>query len=213
MDHIKAAEDSFSRANNFYILMWVVTALVVVTAFVDFRSHRLESQRNDDVISFYSGLEKDAARLALEIRSFVYLQPGYENEQKAIDGLRRDRGAMFASVRKVFKTMAEPGVELTVDERKSINEPLNLLGGMLLLNDITDPINAEFPFIEGAAALRLAEHSPGSYLIADKIENLRIEDALRYHWVTTLEMRGWLAALEQLNRAIVEKGKLKDVFG
>ena len=40
MDHIKASEDSFGRANNYYILMWVMTALIVMIAI--FNSHGVD---------------------------------------------------------------------------------------------------------------------------------------------------------------------------
>ena len=58
MGHIKASEDSFGRANNYYILMWVMTALIVVAAFLDFRTHRLEESANQQIIDFYEPMRR-----------------------------------------------------------------------------------------------------------------------------------------------------------
>lgn len=207
MTYIEAAEDSFGKANNFYILMWIVTALIVVTALVDFRSYRLEEKSNDKTIEFYSGLERNASKIALEIRSFVYLKPNFSTEKQAIDELRRHRSALFAKLRQVVKTMALPATDLTTDERIAINGSLNTLGAFLLLNDLTG-YDSEFPFLDDHAALRLAEHSPGSYLVAGKIENLRFEDAIRYHWLTTMEMESWLTSLDAFEIAIGSKADL-----
>ena len=91
MTYIEASEESFSRANNFYILMWIVTALVLITALIDFRLSRLEQRANEYSLEFYSKFERNAAKTADEIRSFVYLQPSFQNERQAIDQLRRQR--------------------------------------------------------------------------------------------------------------------------
>ncbi|WP_282604458.1 hypothetical protein [Pelagibius sp. Alg239-R121] len=220
MTHLEAAEDSFSRANNFYILMWSLTALILVTSFIDFRSHNIEERSNEELIKFYSDMESDALEIALQLRSFMYLQPDYHNERRSIDELRRNRSRLFAEVRRTVKAMTNPEIGLSSSQRLAINSPLNTIGGLMFLNDPMG-LEAEFPFLEGQSALRLAEHSPGSYLVADKIENLRVEDALRYHWMSTLEIKAWLKGLtvlqsslsteEDLSKATRELERLKNL--
>jgi hypothetical protein len=202
MDYIEASEDSFGRANNYYILMWVMTALIVVTAFLDFRTHRVETETNQQIIDFYRPLESDAARLAQELRSFAYLAPGFETERQAIDAIRRQRSELIAKIRGIGDLMLE-NRSLTNDQRVAINKPKNQIGALLLLNDGTDQVG-EFPHIPDTEQLLLAEHSPGSYLLADTIPELRVEDAVRYHWLATLGIPAWLEAFEDLESVLRE---------
>lgn len=200
MDYIKASEDSFGRANNYYIIMWVMTALIVVTAFLDFRTHRLEESANQQIIDFYGPMEGDAARLAQELRSFAYLAPGFTSEKDAIDTIRRQRSQLIALIRETSRLMLAKRY-LTTDQRVAINTPMNQIGALLMLNDGTlqEP---EFPHMSETEQLLLAEHSAGSYLVADSISALRVEDALRYHWLATLQMPAWLEAIGKLKTAL-----------
>lgn len=200
MDHIKASEDSFGRANNYYILMWIVIALITVTAFLDFRTHRLEIQANQQIIDFYGPMENDAARLAQELRSFVYLEPGYENEKAAIDAIRSQRSSLISQIRTVSALMLEKR-HLTTDQRVAINTSMNQIGALLMLNDGSMQ-EAEFPHIGQTEQLLLAEHAAGSYLIADAIQGLRVEDAVRYHWLATLDMPLWLEEFAKLEQTL-----------
>lgn len=200
MDHIEASEDSFGRANNYYILMWVMTALIVVTAFLDFRTHRIEAEANQQIIDFYGPLEGDAARLAQELRSFAYLAPGFETERQAIDAIRRQRSELIAKIRGIGDLMLEKR-NLTTDQRVAINLPKNQIGALVMLNDGSDQ-SGEFPNIPDTEQLLLAEHSAGSYLLADTIPGLRVEDAVRYHWLATLRLPAWLKAFDDLETAL-----------
>lgn len=200
MDYIKASEDSFGRANNYFILMWVMTALIVVTAFLDFRTHRLEVSANQQIIEFYGPMESDAARLAQELRSFAYLAPGFISEKDAIDTIRRQRSQLIALIREVSRLMLAKRY-LTTEQRVAINKPMNQIGALLMLNDGTlqEP---EFPHMRDTEQLLLAEHSAGSYLVAVSIPALRVEDAVRYHWLASLQMPAWLEAVDKLKAAL-----------
>lgn len=208
MDHIEASEDSFGRANNYYILMWVMTALIVVTAFLDFRTHRLEEKTNQQIIDFYGPMEGDAARLAQELRSFAYLAPGFKTERDAIDTIRRQRSQLIAVIRSVSKLMFAKR-NLTTDQRVAINTPMNQIGALLMLNDGTMQ-EIEFPHIPDTEKLLLAEHYAGSYLVADSIPALRVEDAVRYHWLATLGMSAWLEEFNKLETALLAEEALTE---
>lgn len=201
MDHIKASEDSFGRANNYYILMWVMTALIVVTAFLDNRIHRIEKGANQQIIDFYGPMEGDAARLAQELRSFAYLAPGFQTERQGIDTIRRQRSELIAKIRGISGIMLA-NRNLSNDQRVAINKPLNQIGALLMLNDGTDQ-TGEFPHITDTEQLLLAEHSAGSYLLAESIADLRVEDAVRYHWLATLGLTDWLEAFGKLEAALL----------
>lgn len=208
MDHIKASEASFGQANNYYILMWVMTTLIVVTAFLDFRTHRIEQTTNEQIIKFYGPMEGDAARLAQELRSYAYLAPEYKTERDAIDTIRRQRSQLIARIRGISDVMRAK-TDITVEQRVAINKSMNLIGVLLMLND-GSVLDSEFPHMRDTEQLLLAEHSAGSYLLADAIPDLRFEDAVRYHWLATLSISEWLTAFDDLETALLAEEDFGD---
>ena len=98
MTLIEAAEDSFSRANTYFVLTWIITTLVVATAFVDYRTHRREVAVNERLVESYASLEQLASNVARDIRTAVYLSPGYTSERAGIDTLRGLRSAVLRHV-------------------------------------------------------------------------------------------------------------------
>ncbi len=201
MKKSQASEDSFARANNFYILMWVVTTVVVVSAYIDFRSFSRDHDANTHLIKFYSEFERDARDVAMHIRSAVYLMPGYKSEKDGIDRIRRLRSAIIAQLKWLDENFTIKTPDLETDRRIEIRKALNFIEAMLLLNDAIS-LEAGPPRIDDEPSLLLAQHTAGSYLVASKIENLRIEDAARYLWLSTLDLPSWSDALKKHTAAL-----------
>lgn len=209
MKLIEASEDSFSRANNFYILMWIVTSLVLVTAFIDFRSYQREIVSNDQLIKFYSEFERDAGTVAKHIRSAIYLMPDYESEGKGIEKIRNLRSTSIAHHNWLSSNLARRTPNLTTEQRIEINTALNYMWSMLLLNDAVDAVGGP---VATEPSLLLAEHEAGSYLVAERVENLRIEDAARYLWLSTLNLPRWSEVLSK-HVSNLRAGTLSPEFG
>ncbi|MCK7610947.1 hypothetical protein [Roseibium sediminicola] len=209
MTNIEASEDSFSRANSFYILMWLVTSLVLLTAFLDFRSYHREVNTNDHLIDFYSGFERDAVTVAKIIRTAVYLLPNYQNEKGGVETIRKLRSSIIKKHIWLDENLLKVTSKMPNDKRIEINTSINYMWRMLLLNDAVDPDGSIIP---SEPSLLLAEHEAGSYLVSEKIEDLRIEDAARYLWLSTLDLPRWSEVLTKHINAL-KKGSVLDDFG
>lgn len=199
MTRIEAAEESFSKANSYFIMAWVVTALVLITSFVDWRAYKREVAANDALIAFYTKLESDAASVAKELRSAVYLTPEYIDEATGIETLRRLRSEVIARVIWVEDNYSARMPNISIDDRLVIQGALNFMRRMLLLNDA---VSMDYVAVEGEPALLLAEHVAGSYLTAEKIEHLRMEDATRYLWMSSLDLPYWNDVLRKHQTAL-----------
>jgi hypothetical protein len=208
MTRIEAAEDSFARANTYFILTWVVTSLVIATAFVDYRSHRRDVAINDRLVEHYSTLERLAAEVARDIRSAIYLAPNYTSERAGIESLRRLRSGVLRHVVWFETDTLEKLPDLALDERKRLRSALKTMKALLLLNDV---IPDEVLRLEDEPSLLLAEHQAGTYLVTDQIEDLRIEDAARYLWLSSLELPAWNAELSRHRAAIVNGSSLATI--
>lgn len=206
MTRIEAAEESFGKANTFYILAWIVTALVIATAFVDYRSYQREVTINSNLLNIYSDLEQDAVEVAKRLRNNIYLAPGYTNEEDGIENLRRLRSEVIAEFVWLDDNHSRLMRDLSTDDRLVIQPALNFMRAMLLLNDMDD----EHPAAENEPALLLAEHEAGSYLTAMKIEHLQIEDATRYLWVSSLDLERWNEILSKHRTALTSDSPLRD---
>jgi len=193
MTRIEAAEESFAKANTFYILAWVVTALVLATAFIDYRSYQREVTVNDSLLTLYTDLERDAAEVAKRLRSNIYLSPAYSSEEAGIENLRHMRSEVIADLIWVDANFSRLMPGLSTEDRLVIQPALNFMRAMLMLNDASE----DYAPAENEPALLFAEHEAGSYLTAKKIEQLRIEDATRYLWVSSLGLERWKQVLSR----------------
>lgn len=203
MTLIEAAEDSFSRANTYFVLTWIITALVIATAFVDFRTYRGEVAVNDRLIERYASLEQLASDVARDIRTAVYLSPGYKSERAGIDTLRRLRSAVLNHVLWFETDTLQKTPDMELEDRVEFQSALRDIKAFLLLNDATPDQGVH---LTEEASLLLAEHEAGTYLVTDRINELRIEDAARYLWLTTLNLDVWNEVLSR-HRAAIEGGQ------
>lgn len=209
MNTIEVLEDSFNRANNSYILMWVVTAIVIVTGFIDFRSYHRESNSNQLLVELYSKFEKDASELAKQLRSAVYLLPTYESERVGVETLRRLHSAAKAQHQWLGSNLRKEAPLLSIDQRVEIRVSLNYMERMLFLNDVLDGYSAP---VSNEPSLLFAEHEAGSFLVTKNIENLRFEDATRYLWISTLDLQKWCDALDK-HISSLKSGVVSEKFG
>ena len=76
---------------------------------------------------------------------------------------------------------------------------------------LNDPIYEDQVKVEDEPSLLFAEHDAGSYLVAEKIVDLRIEDAARYLWITTLNLIGWQEMLDKHIAALSSGDPLPDM--
>lgn len=201
MTRIEAAEDSFGKANTFFVLTWAVTALVLITAFVDFRSYSRDVAVNNALVELYSDLESDAAEVAKKLRSSIYLAADYSNEKDGIETLRRTRSEVLSKVVWIENNYASKVPNLTVEDRLVIQPALSFMKAMLLLNDA---LGDDHVTVEDEPALLLAEHEAGSYLTAEKIDKLRFVDAARYLWLSSLNLTKWNTVLDKHVAALVD---------
>lgn len=199
MTRIEAAEESFGKANTFYILAWIVTALVIATAFVDYRSYQREVTINSSQLNLYSDLERNAAEIAKRLRSNIYLSSSYSSEEAGIEQLRRLRSKVIADLVWVDDNFSQMMPDLSTDDRLVIQPALNFMRAMLMLNDASE----DYSPAENEPALLFAEHEAGSYLTAKKIEHLRIEDATRYLWISSLGLEQWEQILSNHKAALL----------
>lgn len=209
MTRIEASEDCLARANSYFILAWVVTAVVMIAAFVDFRAYTREVAVNERQLTVYSKLETGAAQVARKLRSAVYLAPDYADEQNGIEAIRRLRSEVVALVKWIAQNHVSKSSDLTLEDRKLIQPAINFMHQMLLLNDAT---TAGYAPIKDEPTLALADHTAGSYLTADEVSALRIEDAARYLWLSSLELRRWHELLNTYKSALSHDDPQLDGF-
>lgn len=188
MKIIDAAEESFNKANNYWLLTWVVSSIVLLTALIEFRSYQTEKQINDGLISRYSSLESVSREVARDLRTNIYLAPKYSGEGEGIEKLRGLRSDLLVEVTWFDGALGINAPDLTIKNRIKVRKSLDYMLAMLLLNDAPDEISQR---VEGEPALLLAEHQAGTFLVPGKVEDLRIEDAARYLWLSTLTLQSW----------------------
>lgn len=210
MTKIEVTEESFGKANTFYVLAWVVTALVIITAFVDFRSYQRDVKINGTVIERYSDLERDAEKVARKLRTSIYLAPNFSSEKAGIENLRRLRSEVLGLVLWLDTNFTRKTPDLSVGDRLIIRPSLNFMKAMLLLNDAADGMQGH---VADEPSLLLAEHEAGSYLVADEIEDLRIEDAARYLWLSSLDLDVWKRVLMKHKEALSLEAPRDDMVG
>lgn len=198
MTRIEAAEESFGKANTFHVLAWIVTALVLATAFVDYRSYEREVAINSGQLTLYTGLERNASEVAKRLRNNIYLASGYTSEEAGIEKLRRMRSEVIADLVWVDDNFSRLMPGLSTDDRLIIQPSLNFMRAMLMLNDAGE----DYAPAEQEPALLFAEHEAGSYLTTKKIEHLRIEDATRFLWVSSLGLDHWKQILGKHKAAL-----------
>ena len=92
---------------------------------------------------------------------------------------------------------------MELEDRVEFRSSLNDMKALLLLNDT---IPDQVVQLTEEPHLLLAEHEAGSYLVTDRIEDLRIEDAARYLWLTTLDLDVWNEVLGR-HRTAIEGGR------
>lgn len=204
MTRIEAAEDSFARANTYFILTWIITSLVIATAFVDYRSNRLEVEINNRLLENYTKLEPIAVDVAQDIRSAIYLAHNYTNERDGIENLRRQRSEVLRHVDWFETDTMDKFSDLALNERIKLRSAIETMKTLLLLNDL---IPGEVVPLQDEPSLLLAEHEAGTYLVTDQIEDLRIEDAARYLWLSSLDLSNWNSVLSK-HRMAIENGQI-----
>ena len=200
MTRVEAAEDSFSRANTYFLLSWVVTALILVTALVDYRALRREVAVTEERITTYTGLERLSSMVATDLRSAIYVAPGYAGIEEGIEEIRRLRSDLLAQIVWMEDNYARLSPQLTTDDRKIIQPALTYMKSMLLLNAPWEGVSVPDP---DEPHMLLADHVAGSYLTSETVAGLRMEDAARYLWLASLDLRHWSTLLKTHRNALV----------
>ncbi|MCO6384601.1 hypothetical protein [Oceanicola sp. 502str15] len=206
MTRIQAAESGFAKANAFFVMAWVVTAIILITALVDYRALRREAARTDERVAVYSQLEDIAAAVSTDLRTAIYLMPGYAGEAKGIETIRQARSEALARVEWIAANYGALMPDLAAEDRQAIQPVLTYMKSMFLLNDALEGVSV---FIEGEPSLLLAEHEAGTYLTAASVEGLRMEDAVRYLWLASLDLQSWTAVLKRHQEAL-EAGRPRE---
>lgn len=89
--------------------------------------------------------------------------------------------------------------DLASEDRKKLRGALNTMKALLLMNDA---MLGQISQLQDEPSLLLAEHQAGSYLVTNSINDLRLEDAVRYLWLSSLELSAWNAKLSEYREAI-----------
>ncbi|MBO3759289.1 hypothetical protein [Ciceribacter sp. L1K22] len=214
MKRIEAAEQGFSQANAYYLLMWVLTAIVALTSFFEYRAIGKERRDAEAIIERHDPLLRPAEDVAVALRSALFVaDTDTATEAEALRLLRARHIAARDLLTRISANVAK--LPLTdVENRVAVNNALNWLLAMQYYNAV-DAQHGPAPFQSDEKSLQTAEFPFGTLLVADSVEGLRMEDAARLLWIARepqAELLSRSAELVTLSEAAEGQVALLDII-
>jgi hypothetical protein len=199
MKRSQAAEEGFAQANRYYLLMWVVVTVVFVTAFIEYRSYQKEWAATQATISSNRTLEIEAARATTALRSALYGTPGFENEGAALRDIRSHYSAAWKRLVDVRARVS--AAEMSTADKAEATSAIYYLIALMLYNDVGPSLGVA-P-IPDHPVLQLTEFEIGTLRAGSSVEELRVQDAARFLWLSSLDLPALEAGLAKV-KALTE---------
>lgn len=214
MKLIDAAESAYSSANKYFLLMWTVVALAGLTTYFEVREIQKARSEANRVIGIYKDLINPAAKVATSLTRVVVSGNNFDDTNKALGVLRANAYRAEVVLERLRKAIKDRD-DLENSERAALNEPILTLRALLSFNDASLALQ-DHPVIEGPGLL-LASQEVGSIGVADRVVDLRIKDAARLLWLSSIPMNDIVSAERRLLRLAAsekkeERARLADVL-
>lgn len=187
MKRIEASEDGYSQANRYYLLMWVAVVAVWVTAVYEYRAVVVRRDAANAVFEKYSDLSI-AARDAHTGLTLAVISGATPGDVKATLARLRSEVLPARNLMERLAVAVRQHTDLDEDQKAAAREAVTFRQRLLVYNQ-SDLGFADFGLVpQGAPKLPRAELPPETLLLASGLGSLRIDDAARYLWLSTIRM-------------------------
>lgn len=198
MKLVEAAEAGYAAANSYFLLLWGIVAVVALTTFFEQREISKDWSEAARVIRLYDDLISPTEATASFLNRVVSGGPHYAEPKKLFFEMRANTLLSRALLSELQSTIGARR-DLSDDTRVRINTAINPIQAILYFNT-HELVDFGMVPISGEQGLLLAEFDVGTMGSADTVEELRVQDAVRYLWLATIPMRKMMSEADELRR-------------
>lgn len=210
MKLIDAAESGYASANSYFLLLWGIVAVVGLTAFFEQREFANEQAEATRVVELHKDLIRPVENTAQALTEVVAAGPHFDEPETLFAEMRSNNLRAKVYLTNLQTTLARRhDIDIPTEIRMRINLAINPMRALLNYN-VPEIVDAGMVPVEGEAGLLLAEIEAGSLGIAPSVGELRIEDAVRYLWLSAIPMRDLMSEAAQLERWVA-RGNVVDL--